>query len=103
MQQIVETTARRVVQLCQRRGLLEEGATDALWEKEPLLSTLTAAAVHGRVATGERAGQRLRRRLVDPPAGVRSAPLCFAAAGFSLHAAASPPPTAVVWSNCAAT
>ena len=32
--------------------------------------TTTAAAVHGRVATGERAG-----------------PLCFAARGFSLHAA----------------
>ena len=56
VQQIVETTAKRVVRLCQRRGLLEEGADDSLWEKEPLLSTLTAAAVNGRVATGERVG-----------------------------------------------
>jgi len=29
---IVETTAQRVVRLCQRRGLFEEGATDLLWE-----------------------------------------------------------------------
>ena len=40
--------------------------------KEPLPATLTAAAVNGRVATGERAGQRVRRRLVDPQQGVRA-------------------------------
>jgi hypothetical protein len=39
------------------------------------------------VATGERVGQRVRRRLVDPQQGVRAGPLCFAARGFSLHAA----------------
>ena len=36
---IVETTARRVVRLCQRRGLFEEGSTDPLWEQEPLAGT----------------------------------------------------------------
>ena len=69
VQRIVETTAHRVIRLCQRRGLLEEGATDALWEEEPLPTTLTTAAVRSCVATGERAGQRVRRRLVDPEGG----------------------------------
>ena len=35
----------------------------------------------------KRAGQRVRRRLVDPAEGLRAGPLCFAARGFSLHAA----------------
>ena len=36
---------------------------------------------------GARSGQRLRRALKDPATGVRTAPLCFASRGFSLHAA----------------
>ena len=36
---------------------------------------------------GEGAGQRLRRVLKDPATGVRTAPLCVASRGFSLHAA----------------
>ena len=51
VQQIVETTAKRVVCLLQRRGLLEEGNVDPLWEEEPLLATITAASVQGQVAT----------------------------------------------------
>ena len=39
-----------------------------------------------QIATGERAGQRVHRRLLDPEEGVRSGP-CFASRGFSLHAA----------------
>lgn len=69
VQQIVETTAKRVVRLLQRRGLLEEGSVDPLWESEPLLATMTAASVQGQVATGDRAGQRVRRRLIDPEQG----------------------------------
>ena len=87
VQQIVETTAKRVVRLLQRRGLLEEGNVDALWESEPLLASITAASVQGQVATGERAGQRVRRRLQDPEEGIRSGSLCFSSRGFSLHAA----------------
>mgnify|MGYP003708016479 CR=1 FL=1 len=87
VQQMVETTANRVVRLLQRRGLLEEGSVDPLWESEPLLAAMTAASVQGQVATGDRAGQRVRRRLSDPQEGVRSGPLCFASRGFSLHAA----------------
>jgi hypothetical protein len=87
VQRIVETTAKRVVRLLQRRGVLEESNVDPLWEDEPLLATITAASVQGQIATGERAGLRVRRRLIDPEEGIRSGPLCFASRGFSLHAA----------------
>ena len=70
VQQIVETTAGRVVRLLQRRSVLEEGNVDPLWEDEPLLATITAASVQGQIATGERAGQRVRRRLLDPEVGI---------------------------------
>ena len=52
-----------------------------------MLAVLTAASVRGLIATGARTGQRLRRVLKDPATGVRTAPLCFASRGFSLHAA----------------
>ena len=71
-QQTVETTAQRVVRL------LDEGHADPLMEQEPLLATITAASIQGQVATGERAGQRVRRRLLDPSEGIRTGPLCFA-------------------------
>ena len=61
--------------------------TFRLADEEPVLAALTAASVQGIIATGERAGQRLRRALKDAAAGVRTAPLCFASRGFSLHAA----------------
>ncbi len=51
-----------------------------------MLAAITAASVRGLIATGERAGQRLRRVLRDPATGVRTGPLCFASRGFSLHA-----------------
>lgn len=87
IQQLVERTAARVVRLLQRRGLLDPEAPDPLAQDQPLLAALTAASIQGRVATGPRAGQRLRRRLTDPAEGQRTAPLCYAARGFSLHAA----------------
>ncbi len=86
VQRIVETTAQQVVRLLQRRGVLEQGNVDPLWEQEPLLATITAASVQGQIAIGERAGQRVRRRLADPEEGIRTGPLCFASRGFSLHA-----------------
>ena len=97
VRQIVETTARRIVRLLQRRGLLEEDADDPLWEKEPLLASITAASLRGHLAVGARAGQRIRRRLIDPDRGVHTGPLCFAARGFSLHVIAA------AWNGCAAT
>ena len=39
------------------------------------------------MATGERRGERVRRRLVDLEEGIQTGPLCFASRGFSLHAA----------------
>ena len=87
MQQIVETSSRRIIRLCTKHGLLDDTAVDPLTDEEAVLAALTAASVRGITATGERAGQRLRRVLKDPATGVRTAPLCFASRGFSLHAA----------------
>ncbi len=87
VQEIVETAAERIVRLLQRRGLLDDSQVDELTEAEPLQAALAAASVQGQLATGERAGQRVRRLLSDAAQAVRSAPLCFAARGFSLHAA----------------
>ena len=47
-------------------GLLDDSQADPLADQEPLLAAITAASVRGTVATGERAGQRLRRVLRDP-------------------------------------
>ena len=87
VQQIVETSARRIIRLGTKRGLLDDTAADPLADEEPVLAVLTAASVRGLTATGARAGQRLRRVLKDPGTGVRTAPLCFACRGFPLHAA----------------
>ena len=87
VQQIVETSARRIIRLCTKRGLLDDTAADPLADEEPVLAALTAASVRGLIATGARTGQRLRRVLKDAATGVRTAPLCFASRGFSLHAA----------------
>ena len=57
VQRIVETTASNV---------------DPLWQDEPLLATITAASVQGQIATGERAGLRVRRRPRDREAVSRS-------------------------------
>ena len=77
----------RIIRLCTKRGLLDDTAADPLTDEEPVLAALTAASVRGITATGARAGQRLRRVLKDAATGVRTAPLCFASRGFSLHAA----------------
>ena len=87
MQQIVETSARRIIRLCTKRGLLDDTAADRLAAEEPVLAVPTAASVRGLIATEARAGQRFRRALQDPATGVRTASLCFASRGFSLHAA----------------
>ena len=78
VQQIVETSARRIIRLCTKRGLLDDTAADPLTDEGPVLAALTAASVRGITATGERAGQRLRRALKDPATGVRTALLCVA-------------------------
>jgi hypothetical protein len=70
-----------------KRGLLDDTQADPLTDEEPVLAAMTAASVRGLIATGERAGQRLRRVLRDPARGIRTGPLCFASRGFSLQAA----------------
>ena len=52
-----------------------------------MLSALSAASIQGQLATGPRAGRRVRRLLSDPIEGLRSGRLCFSARGFSLHGA----------------
>jgi hypothetical protein len=84
---IVETTAHRVIGLLMRRGILDGDQLDPLAEESPILAGVTAASVQGMIATGERAGMRVRRVLSDPAEGVRTGPLCYASRGFSLHAA----------------
>jgi hypothetical protein len=87
VQHLIAQVAVRLIALLERRGVLHDAHTDALADQAPLLAGLTAAAVQGRLALGPHAGQRLRRVLADAGQGQRTAPLCFAARGFSLHAA----------------
>ncbi len=84
VQRIIATAAHR---LLQQRGILDEAEGEILAEKEPLLAALSAASIQGQLATGPRAGYRVRRLLSDPIEGLRGGPLCFSARGFSLHAA----------------
>ena len=85
VQQIVETSSRRIIRLCTKHGLLDDTAADPLTDEEPVLAALTAATVRGITATGERAGQtatascrpsrlpsrRLRTAIRDPsPAAI---------------------------------
>ena len=56
-------SARRIIRLCRKRGLLDDTAADPLADEEPVLAVLTAASVRGLIATGARSGQRLRRVL----------------------------------------
>ncbi len=82
----MQTRARRIIRLCTQRGRLD-ATPQPIRSRTRSLAALTAASVRGLLATGARAGQRLRRALKDPATGVRTAPLCFARRGFSLHAA----------------
>ena len=54
---------------------------DALAEEAPLLSALSAASIQGQLATGPRAGRRMRCMLSDPIEGLPSGQL-----GFSVRA-----------------
>jgi len=87
VKRIVETTAYRVLRMLERRGILVPGELDPLADESPVLAGVTAASVHGLVATGDRAGRLVRRVLADPAEAVRTGDLCYASRGFSLHAA----------------
>ena len=87
LQYLIAQAAYRLIAVLEGRGVLDDSQTDLLADQSPLLAGLAAASIEGRTATGERAGRRLRRLLSDPAEGVRTAPLCVGARGFSLHAA----------------
>jgi len=57
------------VRLLQQRGILDSIEENALAEEAPLLSALSSASIQDQLATGPRAGRRVRRLLSDPTAG----------------------------------
>ena len=81
VQHLIEQSAHRLIGLLQRRGVLDDVQVDAQADQEPVLAAIAAASIQGLVATGERAGRRVRRVLSDPAEGIRTAPLCFASQG----------------------
>ena len=84
--------ARRILALLERRGLgpqADPDEADSLRRDEPLLAELYGASVHGRIATGPRAGRRVSTvgdgidvENLAVPAG----PRCSSASGVSVHA-----------------
>jgi len=89
---VASRIARRIARLLERRGLhagADPGDADPLPDRQPLLASLYAASVSGRVATGSRAGRRMLRvgDCIDPEVlpeleGER----CVSVDGVSLHA-----------------
>jgi hypothetical protein len=69
-------------------GLDENNATegDRLTDDEPLLAACAGASVQGRIATGERSGERVGRIRTLPPQPPPEKPDCNETAGFNLHA-----------------
>ncbi len=65
LQHLMEQAAHRLIAVLERHGVLDDTQTDPLADVSPLLAGLTAASIQGRVATGERAGRRLRRLLSE--------------------------------------
>jgi hypothetical protein len=45
VQQIVQTSARRIIRLCTKRGLLDDTQADPLTDEEPVLAAITAASL----------------------------------------------------------
>ncbi len=89
--QVLDTIRRRVRRLLRHRGLEPRdegtGLDDPLAEASPALAGIMGASVQGRVALGARAGARVRRLGVVPPAapGTRG-PRRAHVEGFDLHA-----------------
>jgi len=85
---------RGIARLIERRGLGDE--PDRLFEDDPLLAQLLAAAIQGKAATGPRAGQHVLRfgdRVEIAPGedAPESIPSLARAHGFSLHAGVAVP------------
>ena len=86
--QVAALTAGRVLRLIERRGLQQEA--DELWEQNPGLAELYAAAVQSRIAMGPNAGHRTGRFGGDHIDGdsleALASPRCATVSGFSVHA-----------------
>jgi hypothetical protein len=97
VQRVARRIARRLPRVLERRGLghdADPSTADSLVADQPLLASLSAASVQGRVVTGDRAGrpvQRLGDRIDadDPPTTTN--PLCAQVGGVNLHAAVCVP------------
>ena len=74
VQQIVQTSARRIIRLCTRRGLLDDTVADPLADEEPVLAALTAASVRG-------GAHRLPGCARRPGAALRAAVIGWAGVG----------------------
>jgi hypothetical protein len=89
---VVSQVARRIARLLERRGFGPDSNpldADPLAEDQPLLAQLYGASVAGRIATGRRAGRRVRRvgDCIDPEAlPALEGERCASASGVSLHA-----------------
>jgi hypothetical protein len=82
---IAERLGRQVNKLLQRRGILDCDF-DRFAEEQPLLAGCSSAAVRGTIASGRRAGQRVRR-IRGGACQPREASGCACeAGGFNVHA-----------------
>jgi putative transposase/transposase-like zinc-binding protein len=94
---VIQKIRRRVIRMLRHLGYLEVGIDDAvatghdpLRDHEPTLARTMAASVQQRVASGERAGHKVRRIGTsfgsEGEAPRLSGPRCASVYGFSLHA-----------------
>ena len=94
---VARAFVRRLSRLLDRRGLCGDGeseAADPLPIDDPLLAELCGASVTGRTASGQRAGQRVRRLGDRVDANILPAaatPGCVQFGGTNLHAAVAVP------------
>jgi hypothetical protein len=91
VERVARQVARRLARLLERRGLGDDAPAegDALAMEEPLLASLCAASVTGRVATGYRRGRRVLRvgdRIDADDIPVLQGERCASVGGVSVHA-----------------
>jgi hypothetical protein len=89
---VAASSARGIIRLLERRGLLSEhgdAAEDPLQDQEPLLAACAAASLRYRIATGARTGKpvmRLGDRIEAEDVEFVPGKCCASVQGFSLHA-----------------
>jgi hypothetical protein len=89
---VAATTAKGIIRLLERRGLLSqygEDAEDPLRDEQPLLAACAAASLRYRIATGARTGKpvmRLGDRIEAEDVQFVPGESCANVQGFSLHA-----------------